>query len=321
MSSQTNAAELEERQEILLETGTNEVEILEFILRGQSFGVNVAKIKQIIQYDSEKRSGVPEAPDAMMGVYLHRDGTIPLIDLGVALHMADKNRDDKPLVMVCEFNRIICGFYIDGVRRIHRLSWTDIQPMNEMLAKQSSCIISSVNIEKSEVLIVDLEHIISLMGIADSPTGGDSAAAAPESSAIEMRIILAEDSNFIRHQMIQILRAGGYSLVEDFSNGQTAYDAIMAYIKKAAGEKRPVTDFFNFVITDIEMPQMDGLTLCRLIKENTSTAQIPVAIYSSLINEQMEIKCKQVGADYHLCKPQLADLMAMIRQHLTAANQ
>ena len=320
MSSQASIAESDERQEILLETGTNEVEILEFILRGQSFGVIVAKIKQIVQFDPEKRNGVPEAPPAMMGVYLHRDGTIPLIDLGNALHMADKNRDDKPLVMICEFNGVVCGFYIDGVRRIHRLSWTDIQPMNEMLAKQSSCIISSVNIDKSEVLIVDLEHIISLMGIVQGPAVLDEPVST-DTTTREMRIILAEDSNFIRHQMLQILRAGGYSQVMDFPNGQAAYEAISGHIQKAAEEKRPVTDFFNFVITDIEMPQMDGLTLCRLIKENSASAGVPVAIYSSLINEQMEIKCKQVGADYHLCKPQLADLMAMIRKHLNEEKQ
>ncbi|MDD2236048.1 MAG: chemotaxis protein [Kiritimatiellae bacterium] len=321
MASQTATIEREEeeeRQEILLESGTNEVELLEFVLRGQSFGVNVAKVKQIIQYEPERRSGIPEAPPSMMGVYLYREGTIPLIDLGISLHMANINRDEKPLVMVCEFNGVVCGFYIDGVRRIHRLSWADIQPMSEMLAKQSSCIISSVNIEKTEVLIVDLEHIIALLGIAGKPMEDQPV----ESDAVtsSMRILLAEDSNFIRTQMIQILRAGGYSNVQDYSDGQAAYDAIKDCLKKATDENRPITDFFNFVITDIEMPQMDGLTLCRLLKENPVTAGVPVAIYSSLINEQMEIKCKQVGADYHLCKPQLADLMAMIRHHLVEAD-
>lgn len=320
MASPTAALEREEeeRQEILLESGTNEVELLEFVLRNQSFGVNVAKIKQIIQYEPERRSSIPEAPESMMGVYLYREGTIPLIDLGTALHMSNTSRDEKPLVMVCEFNGIVCGFYIDGVRRIHRLSWTDIQPMSEMLAKQSSCIISSVNIDKTEVLIVDLEHIIAALGIAGKPVQDQPVET--EKAASSIRILLAEDSNFIRTQMIQILRAGGYSNVLDFPNGQAAYDAVKAALAKSAAEKRPISEFFNFVITDIEMPQMDGLTLCRLLKENPVTAHIPVAIYSSLINEQMEVKCKQVGADYHLCKPQLADLMAMIRHHLVEAD-
>lgn len=220
MSAYNDYDEQDERHEILLETGTNEVEILEFLLRDQSFGVNVAKIKQIIQYEPEHRNEVPEAPPAMLGVYLHRDSTIPLIDLGKALKMKEMGAVEKPLVMVCEFNKVVCGFYIDGVKRIHRLSWTDIQPMNEMLSKQSSCIISSVNIDSSEVLIVDLEHIISAMGIVEAQAPEHRLEAADATGVNAIRIILAEDSNFIRNQMIQFLRAGGFENIEDYSTGR-----------------------------------------------------------------------------------------------------
>jgi two-component system chemotaxis response regulator CheV len=321
MASSINYDEQTERQEILLETGTNEVEILEFILRDQSFGVNVAKIKQIVQYEPGKRNEVPESPSAMMGVYLHRDGTIPLIDLGQALHMDADDSVEKPLVLVCEFNNVICGFYIDGVKRIHRLSWKDIQPMNEMLAKRSSCIISSVNIDSEEVLIVDLEHIIAMMGISDNSQPTEHISDEIVASDFEVRIILAEDSGFIRSQMVEFLRAGGFTNIEAFPSGQKAYDAIQKHIQESEKEKRPITDYFNFIITDIEMPQMDGLTLCRLIKEDPRLKKVPVTIYSSLINDQMQIKCKQVGADYHMCKPQLGDLMKMINKHLAAGGQ
>eukprot|EP00828_Plagiopyla_frontata_P027550 TRINITY_DN35774_c0_g1_i1.p1 TRINITY_DN35774_c0_g1~~TRINITY_DN35774_c0_g1_i1.p1 ORF type:complete len:131 (+),score=15.32 TRINITY_DN35774_c0_g1_i1:85-477(+) len=104
--------------------------------------------------------------------------------------------------------------------------------------------------------------------------------------------------------------------VEDYPDGQKAYDAIRRHLKQSTDENRPIDEFVNFIITDIEMPQMDGLTLCKKIKEEPALNGVPVTIYSSLINEQMQIKCEQVGADYHLCKPQLGDLMKMIHKHM-----
>ncbi len=298
-------------QGILLESGTNEVEILEFILNNQSFGVNVAKIKQIVQYEPDKRSELPESPDGMMGIYLLRDVTFPLINLSECLKMPVDESVEKPLVMVSEFNLTVCGFYIDGVKRIHRLSWSDIEPMNEFLAGDDSCIISSATIEENEVLIIDLEHIIAQMGIVDEDYDSIEHVADDDGS---LKIVLAEDSAFIRRQVAETLHAGGYGHVEEFSNGQDALDGILAHISQAKKDNRPITDYMEFVITDIKMPKMDGLTLCRSIKEHPITKNIPVAVYSSLITDQMAIKCKQVGANYYMCKPQLADLMKMLKR-------
>ncbi|NCD33454.1 MAG: chemotaxis signal transduction protein CheV [Spartobacteria bacterium] len=320
-----------EHQEILLETGTNEVEILEFLLRDQSFGVNVAKIKQIIQFDPERKSDIPESPAAMLGVYLYREGTIPLVSLAQALKMKGDGEQEKPLVLVCEFNGVVCGFLIDGVKRIHRLSWKDMQPLNQIMSQQQSCIISSVNINENEVLIVDMEHILVNMGLSDNHPEPevikDIDTPEQKDTLAKCNILIAEDSNFIRYQMIQNFKHYGFENILEFANGQDAYNKIKEIQHQCKEENRPLTDFIDFIITDIEMPKMDGLTLCRLVKEDLKIKNIPVAIYSSLINDQMVLKCQQVKADYHMCKPQVAELINLLSQQLlgkpiseTAAN-
>ncbi len=308
----------DERQDILLESGTNEVEIMEFVLRDQSFGVNVAKVQQISQFDRTRHNTLPDTVPAMMGTYLHRGVPVPLVDLARALNMQNQAQAvDKPLVMVCEFNQVVCGFFIDGVRRIHRLSWQDIRPLNDMLARRSPVVISSVHIDDTDVLIVDLEHILATLGIADSHelAPGDVVQPAMRKGLADARVVLAEDSNFIRTRMVENMRQLGLTAIQAFTDGQRAMDAIQKHVDTARANRQPITDFFNIVITDIEMPRMDGLTLCRRIKQELKLP-VPVIIYSSLINEQMGLKCKQVGADHFCCKPQIADLIKLIAGYM-----
>ncbi len=311
-----------QRQDILLETGTNEMEIIEFYLGTQSFGINVHKLKEIITFDEDALTVVPGSGEGMLGTLLLRGSTIPLIDL--KSHIAHKEVDTdngvRRVVLVCEFNDRINGFKVDGVNQIHRVSWEDVQPMASFIDQYRPRFTGSVNIEDREILIVDLEHIVSEF---DSEATLDYEANLNPQSMIEktphtrerMKLMMAEDSALIRNGIKKVLTSSNYNDLEVFVDGQQCYDRILEVRKKVlAGEK--LEDHLNLLITDIEMPRMDGLTLCKKVKDDPVVSAVKVVLFSSLINEQMITKCEQVGADGYATKPQIPYLVEMMDKHL-----
>ncbi len=311
-----------QKQEILLETGTNEMEIIEFYLGTQPFGINVHKLKEIITFDQEALTVVPGSGEGMLGTLLLRGTTIPLIDLKshIAQKEADQEGDVRQVVLVCEFNDRINGFKVDGVNQIHRVSWEDVQPMASFIDQYRPRFTGSVNIEGREVLIVDLEHIVTEF---DSESNLDYEAELHASRMQEklphtrekMKLMLAEDSALIRNGIEKVLKGANYSNLEIFVDGEQCYNRIQEIREKvAAGE--PLGDYLNLLISDIEMPKMDGLTLCKKVKDDSVLKDIKVIMFSSLINEQMAAKCDQMGADGYATKPQIPYLVEMMDKFL-----
>lgn len=310
-----------QKQEILLESGTNEMEIIEFYLGTQPFGINVHKLKEIIPFDTEAVTVVPGSADGMMGTLLLRGSTIPLIDLKshVAQKEDDLGEDVRRVVLVCEFNDRINGFKVDGVNQIHRVSWSDVQPMASFIDQYRPRFTGSVNIGGREILIVDLEHIVAEFDAESSldydtefePEGLEDR---PQSRE-QMKLMLAEDSSLIRSGIEKVLKSSSYSDLGVYVDGQDCYDAILKVKERvAAGEK--LEDLLNLLITDIEMPRMDGLTLCKLVKDDPVLKGVKVVLFSSLINDQMAAKCDFVGADGYATKPQIPYLVEMMDKYL-----
>jgi len=310
-----------QKQEILLESGTNEMEIIEFYLGTQPFGINVHKLKEIIPFDEAAVTVVPGSADGMMGTLLLRGNTIPLIDL--KSHVAQKEEDladdVRRVVLVCEFNDRINGFKVDGVNQIHRVSWSDVQPMASFIDQYRPRFTGSVNLGGREILIVDLEHIVAEF---DSESSLDYDASLDQGGGEErpqsreqMKLMLAEDSALIRTGIEKVLTGAGYSDLGVHVDGQDCYDAIIKIKEKvAAGEK--LENLLNLLITDIEMPRLDGLTLCKRVKNDPALKGVKVILFSSLINDQMAAKCDFVGADGYATKPQIPYLVEMMDKHL-----
>ncbi|MCF6265794.1 MAG: chemotaxis protein [Desulfuromusa sp.] len=311
-----------QRQDILLETGTNEMEIIEFYLGTQPFGINVHKLKEIITFEQEALTVIPGSGEGMLGTLLLRGSTIPLIDL--KSHIVQKEKDlvggMRQVVLVCEFNDRVNGFKVDGVNQIHRVSWEDIQPMASFIDQYRPRFTGSVNIEGREILIVDLEHIVAEF---DSEANLDYEASLHADEMEEkiphtrerMKLMLAEDSALIRNGIEKVLKGSHYTDLKVFVDGQQCYDHILELKQQiAAGE--PLDNLLNLLITDIEMPRMDGLTLCKKIKDDPLLRGMKVIMFSSLINEQMAVKCDQVGADGYATKPQIPYLVGMMDKFL-----
>ncbi len=293
-----------ENQGILLESGTNEVEIIEFYLGTQSFGINVVKVKQIMQFNQDLLTSVPQAHPFVQGLFLFRDTTIPLIDLRKALDYGDSDKSSEPLVLVTEFNRTTNGFLIDGVNRIHRISWKQLQPLTAFLEGFVSSFTGSINVEGKEILILDLEQIVAEI----NPDAGfqKELSVAPEQKNPEkgpLSLIIAEDSTFVRNHMTDSLKKAGFNIKGSFDNGELAFEFLKDMKNQALKENKSVANYLDIIVTDIEMPKMDGLALCKNIKETLQIKDVPILAFSSLINEQMIEKCKKVGVDSYISKP------------------
>ncbi len=315
---------------ILLESGTNEVEILEFTANGQNFGVNVLKIQAIEQHYPARVTHIQLSHPSIVGTLLFRDSCITLIDLSHEMVDDDPaaaadatgegpqtDVEDK-LVLVMEFNNLKTAFLVDGVNRIHRVSWESINPLSAFLNTPDSKFTGSLQIEDREILVVDMEKIVTEILPQEQQQFAVSADADAPNFADRSRktIFLAEDSAVIREKVTQELGRGNYLQVRAFPNGRECHEEIM----RLAAQPGPISDHVDVLISDIEMPAMDGLALCRTIKSNPATADLPVIMFSSLINDQIAHKCDDVDADAYITKPQFTELVALLDRFCISAE-
>ncbi len=309
-----------EKPDILLESGTNEMEIIEFHVGTQPLGINVQKLKEIISFDESALTSIPESDPAMLGTLLLRGATIPLIDLKLHLkqrQQKEQTEDTRPVVLVCEFNHRTNGFKIDGVNQIHRVSWSDVEPLAPFISQFKPRFTGSIHIEDREILLLDLEHIIgefdpeSVLGESEEieSTQEDKGNSARRK---QVKVLMAEDSSIIRTSIEKVLRGAGFDGLEVFVDGEECYQRILQLKQQADEAGEDIRHHLNLIISDIEMPKMDGLTLCRKVKEELGYKHLPVLLFSSLINPPMEVKCDSVGADGYAAKPEIAKLIEMM---------
>ena len=287
---------------ILLENGTNELEVLEFRIDDHCYGINVAKIKEIIVY--QEVTPVPNAHPSIEGIFMPRDTMITAIDLRNCLQRGAS----KPggLFIITNFNKLDIAFHVDAVVGIHRVSWADIIKPNATISKVEESISTGIiKLEERLIIILDFEKIVSDI----NPNTGLNVAQLSDIGTRqrnEIPIVLAEDSQLLNKLIVDSLKKAGYDNVRHFENGKLAYD----YIKGC--KDRGQLDKVKCIITDIEMPIMDGHRLTKLVKSDDETKQIPLIIFSSLVNEEMRRKGESLGADRQLSKPEIGNLVAVI---------
>lgn len=288
---------------ILLESGTNELEVLEFTLGDNHYGINVAKIREILQYTPV--TPVPNSHPSVEGIFMPRDAMITVIDLKKCLGLPET--DEKGLFIITNFNKLNVAFHVDEVIGIHRVSWENIiKPDSTIQGRDGSTATGVIKMNDKLVVILDFESIVSSI----SPETGlrvndiDNMESRDRSDST---ILIAEDSALLSKLITDCLKKAGYVNLIVTENGQEAWDKICEL--KAAGD---ITEKLNCIITDIEMPLMDGHRLTKLVKSDAALKEIPVIIFSSLVNEEMRIKGEQLGADAQLTKPEIGQLVDAI---------
>lgn len=288
---------------ILLENGTNELEILEFTLAGNSYGINVAKIREIIPYQAV--TPVPNSHPSVEGIFMPRDIMMTAIDLKNCLGRGESTPDG--LFIITNFNKLDIAFHVENVLGIHRVSWKDIiKPDATISTADDSIATGIVKKDNKLIIILDFEKIVCDI----NPETGlkvSEITALGERSRSNVPILIAEDSPLLNKLIVDSLRAAGYNNLIHTENGQKAYDVICQC--KADGT---LHEHVRCIITDIEMPEMDGHRLTKLVKSDDATENIPVIIFSSLVNEEMKKKGDALGADAQLSKPEIGNLVKII---------
>ena len=288
---------------ILLESGTNELEILEFALGENHYGINVAKIREILTYSQV--TPVPNTHPSVEGIFMPRDTMITVINLRKCLGMPDLEEDG--LFIITNFNKLDIAFHVDQVIGIHRVSWKDIiKPDSTINGSEGSVSTGVVKMNDKLIVILDFESIVS----AISPETGLRTADIDNMqsrSRSDSTILIAEDSPLLSKLITECLKKAGYEKLIITGNGQEAWDKLEELKKHGT-----VREDVQCIITDIEMPIMDGHRLTKLAKNDDVIAKIPLIIFSSLVNEEMKRKGEQLGADAQLTKPEIGSLVEAI---------
>ncbi|WP_113928988.1 chemotaxis protein [Bacillus sp. P14.5] len=294
---------------ILLESGTNELEIVEFEVGRNKYGINVIKVKEIIQ--PLPVTPIPHAHQFMEGLIQLRGEVLPVIDMRKALGVMDGQSVKQDKYIVAEFNQLRVVFHVENVTQIHRISWEQIEKPSTMYQGSGSQVIGVIKKGEDMLLLLDFESIMAEIN-PDSGIQVEQVKKLGKRTRSEKKIVAAEDSPLLRKLLSDTLSEAGYDNVEFFENGKEAYE----YLESIAASAIYIEDEVNLVLTDIEMPQMDGHHLTTRIKEHAVLKSLPVIIFSSLITEDLKHKGVRVGAEDQVSKPQINELVLKIDKYI-----
>ncbi|TKC18479.1 chemotaxis protein [Robertmurraya kyonggiensis] len=300
---------MEDNRGILLESGTNELEIVEFTIGKNKFGINVIKVKEII--NPVAITQIPHAHPNVEGIIELRGEVLPVVDVAAALGFPKSTNPEQDKFIVAEFNKQKVVFHVHTVTQIHRISWDQIEKPSDMYQGADSQVIGVIKMNGEMILLLDFEKIV----VEINPESGINVQQVKklgERQRSNKRLVVAEDSPLLRKLLHDTLAEAGFNQVEFFENGRDALE----YLESVVNSGQKVTDVIQLLITDIEMPQMDGHHLTKRIKENDDLAKLPVIIFSSLITDDLKHKGQMVGADAQISKPEIAELVLHIDKHI-----
>ncbi|EHQ3724609.1 chemotaxis protein CheV [Listeria monocytogenes] len=295
-----------EEKGILLQSGTNELEIVTLTVGENLFCINVLKVKEIIH--PLEVTPVPDSNPAIEGVSQVRGEIMPVVNLARVMKLPEIEPENTKFI-ITELNQMKIVFRVDEVHRIQRISWEQIEEPEKLSIGLEELAVGIVKLDGNLVLLLDYEKIIyEISGNADFAVTGEDRMARKVNRE-EKTIFIAEDSQMLRQLLEDTLHEAGYTNLQFFANGREAQEHIFKLLKE---QKEQTFENVNLLITDIEMPQMDGHHLTKVIKEDEIGRELPVVIFSSLITEDLEHKGAGVGADAQVSKPNIHQLINIL---------
>ena len=291
--------------EILLESGTNEIEIMQFTVFGELYGINVAKVREIMMADKVKP--IPHSHEAVEGIFKPREILMTVINLPKYLTGEVAEVRDRDLFIITNFNKMDIAFRVHSVVGISRISWEDIQKPDKTITSGDDGVATGIaQCNGKLVTILDFEKIVAEIA-PETSIQVEEIDRLGDRISREHSIILAEDSLLLTKMIKDSLIRAGYANIKNFNNGKEAWEYLVSVRNEPDFDDRAA-----LLITDIEMPEMDGHRLTKLVKEDEIMKRIPVIIFSSLINAEMRIKGKKLGADEQLSKPEIGRLVQVM---------
>lgn len=292
---------------ILLESGNNELELLEFEVNGLRYGINVAKVAEIIQ--GRELTEAPEAPHAVRGIFSLREKVVSVIDLNRVLFNKDVELNDRNIFIVTNFNKLDMAFLAESVSSISRYHWSDINKPDGIISNADTGVITGiVNDHDHLVCILDFEKIVSEINpdYRLETQKIDSQLMDKKLERKDITLLIAEDSKMLNRLIVDTLTKAGYKVVST-ADGSEAW----ALIRECENAEQ-LKSRYQCLITDIEMPTMDGLTLSKNIKSDRRYSDLPIAVFSSLVNDALIRKVKDMNIEVMITKPDIAKLVETV---------
>jgi two-component system chemotaxis response regulator CheV len=296
--------------DILLDAGTNELEVLVFSIDGAWFGLNVAKVREVIK--PVELTASPNQHPSVMGMFNIRGHVIPVVDLAAHLGITTDHpsaRGFEGRVIITEFNGHRTGFLVDKVDQIHRVSWSTVKPAPDVnvcdggaanAGRPVSSTTGTIEIDDVLILMIDFESVADSI-LVDRELHLDTVTNPHNVDRQSKRVILAEDSPFMRNLIQDVFKRSGYERLEVYPDGYSAWEAL---------QRSPET--IDALVSDIEMPRLDGLALSKQVKQTPALASIPILLFSSLISKDNIKKGQQVGVEVQVPKPKLEDMVLLV---------
>lgn len=298
--------------------GTNKLEILMFSLgldqatgRRETFGINVFKVREVMR--TPAITAAPEMPETVTGMVSLRGALVPVVDLAKFARIDHSSQRD--IMIVTEYNDHVQGFLVEAVDTILRLDWSMMRLPPEMVVARMGGLVTAVTqlADGRLVMMLDVEKVL------DDTTGGndnrDYLAIPPMTNVPQASIYFCDDSQIARSQIRRTLDALGLSYVET-CNGRQAWESIDRAAQRAREGGRGAAADIAAIITDVEMPEMDGYMLTRQIKSDPRLAGIPVIMHSSLSAEQNQGLGYAVGVDEYVSKFEPQRLAQVLQRHI-----
>ncbi len=299
-----------QKEGILLQTGTNELEIMEFTISGRHFGINVAKIDEISR--AQPVTPMPNSNPFVEGVFKPRNIVLTLINLPAYLGLPESSDIDRDIYIMTNFNKNPSAFHVHSVEAIHRISWTNIEkPDPAIYGGEDGLATGIARVDDRLITIIDFEKIL----VDISPSAGiqvNQVNKFGDRPVCNRPILIADDSQILERMISESLERAGYKNLIHCTNGEEAWNLLRQY-KQLGGD---ISNYVSCVVTDIEMPLMDGHRLTKLIREDRELAMLPVIVFSSLINDEMASKGKSVGVTAQISKPDIVTLINTIDHYV-----
>ena len=293
--------------------GQNRLELLLFRLDGkQLYGINVFKVKEVLQ--CPKLTVMPKSSRIVRGVASIRGGTIPILDLAMATGLPGQTSLDHAFVIITEYNTKVQGFLVHSVERIVNMNWEEIHPPPKGTGRDHY-LTAVTRVDNQLVEIIDVEKILAEVAPISEAVSAGVIDEETHHKAVSLRVLTVDDSSVARKQVSRCLQTVGVEVVA-LNDGRQALE----YLRKLVDEGKKPDEEFLMMISDIEMPEMDGYTLTAAIRSDPRMQKLHIVLHTSLSGVFNQAMVKKVGADDFLAKFRPDDLAARVVDRIKAAD-
>ena len=293
--------------------GQNRLELLLFRLDGpQLYGINVFKVKEVLQ--CPKLTVMPKSSQVVRGVANIRGGTIPILDLALATGKSALDDIQNSFVIITEYNTKVQGFLVRSVERIVNMNWGEIHPPPKGTGRDHY-LTAVTRVDNKLVEVIDVEKILAEVAPMSEAISEGVVDVETQAKAVSKRVLICDDSSVACKQVSRCLESVGVEVVA-LNDGREAYD----YLRKMVEEGKNPAEEFLMLISDIEMPEMDGYTLTAEIRSDPRMQNLHVILHTSLSGVFNQAMVKKVGADDFLAKFRPDELASRVVERIRVAD-